>query len=95
MKAWVAVLMLILSGCASTGVVLMEKDTYMIAKRSAQFGFGPPVGAKADVYHEANEFCAKQNMKVETVDLNMTDGGLARPGSVSLQFRCVSDSEPK
>ena len=33
--------------------------------------------------------------KVETVNFEMTDSGFARPASASLQFRCVSDSEPK
>ncbi|ANB74496.1 hypothetical protein AYM40_01315 [Paraburkholderia phytofirmans OLGA172] len=60
----------------------------MVAKRSAQVGFGPANGAKADVYREANEFCAKENKKVETVSLQMTDSAFAQPASASLQFRC-------
>jgi hypothetical protein len=66
----------------------MDNDTYMIAKRSAQAGFGPPVGAKAAVYKEANNFCEKQGKTVETISLEVTDSGFARPGSVTLQFRC-------
>ena len=80
-------------GCASTGIVPMDKGTYMVAKRSAQIGFGPANGAKADIYREADEFCAKQNKKVETVKLDMTDSGPARPACASLQFRCVDDSK--
>ena len=76
-------------GCASTGVVPMDKGTFMVSKRSAQAGFGPPVGAKADVYKEASAYCAKQGQVVETVEFTMTDSGFAKPGSVSLQFRCV------
>jgi len=79
-----------LCGCASTGVVPMDKDTYMIARGS---GYSQPVGAKAAVYREANKFCAKQNKKVETVECNMQNCSFGRPGSVSLQFRCVSDSD--
>ena len=90
---WAISLMLI--GCSSTGVVAMDRGTFMISKRSAQFGMGPPVGAKADVYTEANEYCAKQSMQVETVELIMTDSGFARPGSVTLQFRCSSIEKPK
>jgi len=30
-------------GCTSTGVIPMDKDTYMLGKRSAQIGFGHPV----------------------------------------------------
>ena len=83
-------LMLVLTGCSSTGIVPMDRDTFMVAKRSAQVGFGPPDGVKADVYKEANEFCAKQGKGVETVDLKITNSGFARPGNVTLQFRCVS-----
>jgi hypothetical protein len=71
----------------------MDRDTYVISKRSAQLGFGPPEGAKADVYKEANEFCAKQNGQVETVRLRMTNSAYAQPGSVSLQFRCVGGEQ--
>ncbi|MBC8413061.1 MAG: hypothetical protein ISR96_00020 [Nitrospira sp.] len=60
----------------------------MIAKRSAQAGFGPPDGVKADVYKEANEFCSKKQQQVVTVDLKITNSGFARPGNVSLIFRC-------
>ena len=95
MKRLIIIVALLLTGCASTGVVLIEKDIYMVAKRSAQVGFGPSYGVKADVYQEANDFCAKQNKKLETVKLDMEDGGFARPASVSLQFRCGSDSTSK
>jgi len=80
---------LVLSACTSSGVVPMDKGTYLISQRSAQIGIGPPVGVKAEVYLEANEFCAKQDKAVETVNLEMTDSMPARPGSVMLQFRCV------
>jgi len=61
----------------------------------AQVGFGPADGAKADVYQEANNFCAKQNKKLETVKLDMTNPGFARPASASLQFRCIDDGALK
>ncbi len=79
---------LFLVACTSTGVVPMDNDTYMIGKRSAQVGFGPPEETKADVYIEANEFCKKQSKGVETIKLEVTNSGFARPGSVSLTFRC-------
>jgi len=79
--------------CASTGVVPMDKGTYMIGKRDAQIGFGPPIAAQADVYREANTFCAKQNKNVETIKLELTDSGFGRPASASLHFRCVSDGQ--
>ena len=59
MKTWLVFLALVLTGCASTGVVPMDKDTYMVAKRSAQFGFGPADGVKADVYRRQTTFARK------------------------------------
>jgi len=91
MKKLFLIIVIVLTGCASTGIVPMDKDTYMVSKRSAQVGFGTADGAKADVYQEANDFCAKQNKKLETVKIEMIDSGFARPASASLQFRCVSD----
>jgi hypothetical protein len=85
MKIWLVILALVLTSCASTGVVPMDKDTYMLAKRSAQVGFGPADGAKADVYREATDFCAKQNKKLETVKLEMTDSGFARSAPIPMR----------
>ena len=77
------------TGCASTGIVPMDAGTFMVSKRAAQVGFGPPVAAKADIYRQANEFCAAKGKQVETVDYQGTDSGFGRPASASLQFRCV------
>lgn len=81
-------LALMFAACSSTGIVRMDSGTYMVSKRSAQAGLGPPVGARADVYREANDFCANEKKEVETINFEMTDTGFARPGSVSLHFRC-------
>ena len=83
---------LLLAGCATPSVVRMDGDTYFIEKRSAQVGFGPPEGAKADVYEIANKFCETRGMTLETVKFTMVNSGFARPGSVALQFRCVPRS---
>ncbi len=49
MRSLLIVVIVVLMGCASTGVVPMDKNIYMVSKRNAQVGFGPPVAAKADV----------------------------------------------
>jgi hypothetical protein len=81
---------LALGACSSTGVVQTDKDTYMVAKRSAQMGFGPADGVKAEVYQDANAHCSQQGKKVETVSIETTPSGFARPAAASLQFRCVN-----
>jgi hypothetical protein len=80
--------LLIVIGCASTGVVQTDANTYMIAKKNPQVGFGPPIGVRAEVYQEANEFCAKQNEVVETIKLELTNAGFARSAAATLVFRC-------
>jgi hypothetical protein len=85
----VACCIVTVAGCASSGVIPMDHGTFMITKRSAQFGIGMPVGAKADVYTEANEFCGKQGQTIETVSFEMNPSQVASPGNVTLQFRCV------
>ena len=89
MRALLIVAVAAVAGCASTGVIPVDKDTYMVSQRSAQVGFGPAIEAKADVYREANDFCKKQSKKVETVNFENTNSGFARPGSAALQFKCV------
>jgi hypothetical protein len=84
-----AISILLLTACGTPGIVHMDGDTYFIEKRSAQVGFGPPEGAKAEVYEVANKFCADRGMALETVKFSMVNSGFARPGSVALQFRCV------
>lgn len=79
-----------LVGCAGTGVVQMEKDTYLIAKKSPQVGFGPPIGVKGEVYAEANAFCSKDGKSVETIKTEQTDSGFAKSAAFSLEFRCVT-----
>lgn len=78
-----------LPGCASTGISPMNKGTFYISQMRSMPGIGPATGAKADIYKEANEFCAKQNKHVETVKLDMVNAVFARPGSASLEFKCV------
>ena len=81
--------MLAVTACSSTGVTPVDGNTFMIAKKSAQVGFGPPIKTEAAVYAEASEFCEKQHNKVETVDLVVRNSTFGRPGSVNLKFRCV------
>jgi hypothetical protein len=88
----IVVFTLAVTACTSTGVIPMDGGTYMIGKRSAQVGFGPPTGTKADVYKEANEYCSKESKLVKTIDLKMVNSGFARPGSVELIFSCEQNA---
>lgn len=87
-KYLILVGVLLLSACSSTGVIPIDKGSFMIGKRSVQVGFGPPSGTTADVYQEANEFCTKEYKTVKTINLKVTNSGLGRPGNVELIFSC-------
>lgn len=80
---------LLLSGCASSGVVPLSADKLMISKNTAKFGGGISASAASEVHEEANDFCAKQGKKVETVDLQLTPGRAGSLGNVTLQFKCI------
>jgi len=90
MRRYALVAIILLAGCASTGVIPTGADTFMVSKRSAQAGFGEPVGAIASVLKEANAFCAKRNATMEQVTLDKQNSGFAKPGSATLTFRCLS-----
>jgi len=86
--------LLALTACAPPAVVSMDKGVYLVTVRNPQLGYGPPEGARTEAYQAANEFCAAKGMVVETVSLQLTDPENGRPGSVSLQFRCVPAPRP-
>jgi len=88
--AYLAVLLAVgLVGCASTGIVPIGKDTYMVSKQSAT-GFESAVGVKGQVLQEANEFCAKQGLVMVLVSLNSKDGVPGRSyATAEFVFRAV------
>jgi hypothetical protein len=86
---------LVLTGCSSSGVVPMDRDTYFV-KHSAGFGeMGTPLRAKIDVYNDANKFCEEQKKQVETINLEMKSQFPFVPGYAALHFKCVSDGVQK
>ena len=82
-------LIILLSACASSGVVNLSSDRFLISKNTAKFGGGVSASAASEVSEEADEFCAKRGKKAETIDLKLTPGRIGSMGNVSLQFKCV------
>jgi len=80
---------LLLVGCASTGVIPMDQDSYMIGKKDGTPGLGVSLSNKAEVYREANAFCAAKGLEVKTLRVTTTPARPAQLGSTELQFRCV------
>ena len=79
---------LLLSACGgSTGVVQLTKDTYMVSKQDAMVWSGSAV--KADVYKEANAYCASQGKELVRVSERTSDAVLNQSmAGAELQFKC-------
>lgn len=79
-----------LAGCASTGVVPMDQDSYMIGKKDGSPGIGVSLTNKAEVYREANVFCREKGLEVKTLNVTTTPARPGQLGSTELLFRCAS-----
>lgn len=85
-----AATLIILTVCSSTGVIPVDEGVYMISKQSAAGVFGTPAGVEADIYREANVFCAERNQVLQTVDVQTQNAvPFVHEGSATLHFRCV------
>lgn len=80
---------IMLTGCQSTGVIQMDRDSYMIGKKDGSPGIGVSLTNKAEVYGEANVFCREKGLEVKTLHVTTTPAMPGRLGSTELQFRCV------
>lgn len=76
--------------CGSTGVVPVDRDSYMIGRKDSSPGLGISISNKAQVYREANEFCAGKGMQVETLNLSVIPSDFAKFGSTELRFKCIA-----
>jgi hypothetical protein len=95
MKKAFVLMGLVITGCSSTGVVSTGPDTYMVAKS----GGGPGAsGAEisADLYREANAFCAAQKKQFVRISVTEQDNKpFVRQANAKLEFRCVAEGTPK
>ena len=84
------VALLVLSGCASTGVVPVGDGVYMISKQSAAGIFGTPAGVEAIFTVRPTHFVRHENQVLQTVDVQTQNAvPFAHEGSATLHFRCV------
>lgn len=89
------ILVAVLSGCGTTGVVPIGQDTYMVSSQSAT-GFTSGGQVAAELYKEAGAHCASQNKQLQPVNIRSVDGVPYRSmASAELQFRCLSKDDPE
>lgn len=82
-------ILFIFIGCASTGVVQMNQDSYFIGKTDSSFGGMNAMENKVEVFKEANEFCMKKGLEVQILKQTVTQSYPGHMGSTELNFRCV------
>lgn len=93
MRRRLTLAVLVLAACSSTGIVQLDRDTYMLQKSRASPALGVPGKVTRQVYEEANAFCAKQGKMAETVSLEQRNQNVMVPGYAKLTFRCVEREE--
>lgn len=84
----------VLAGCASTGVIPMNGDSYFIGKKDGTPGIGISLTNKAEVYREANSFCGSKGLEVQALKETVKSARPAMLGSTELVFRCVPPGTP-
>jgi hypothetical protein len=76
-------------GCASSGVVPIGQDTYMISKQSST-GYHSAGSVKAEIFTEANTYCLGQGKSLQPVSDSGVDGVPGRSfANAELTFRCL------
>lgn len=93
MKKILALLALALTGC-STGIVSMDKDTYMVARTQPVSFMFPLMSTdswvKANAYKDASHFCSDVNRNVETLDFKVRESRFMQQNTrAELSFRCI------
>lgn len=90
----IAVSALSISACGgSSGVIMMDKDTYYLSRSNARVGMGPPSPETiAGVYAEANQYCAKENKEAKRINNIYTDSAFGKTANFALEFTCVPKS---
>ena len=84
----------VLAGCASTGVIPMNGDSYFIGKKDGTPGLGVSLTNKAEVYSEANTFCRSKGLELQALKETVKSARPAMLGSTELVFRCVPLGTP-
>jgi hypothetical protein len=82
-----------LTGCATTGVIPIGQDTYMVGKQGWT-SLQAVTQIKADAFQEATKFCTSQGKFIQPVSTHETPGVPAvSPPSAEINFRCLAQGD--
>lgn len=79
----------VLAGCASTGVIPFDQDSFFVGKKDGSPGLGISLSNKAEVLKEANAFCSARSKEVKILRIESIPSAPAQLGSTEVVFRCV------
>jgi len=90
------VLVMLLGGCASSGVVPIGKDTFMISDKASN-GYTPAGSLKANIYREGAAYCANQGKEFQPLHEQWVEGvpNSWKWASAEIQFRCLDKNDPE
>lgn len=84
----------LLSACASSGIIPVGQDTFMVTKQSST-GFHSGGSVKAEIFPEAAAYCSKMGKELQPVSERAVDGVPGRSfASAELTFRCLAAGDP-
>ena len=95
MKKIAITVVIFLTGCASSGVVPMGQDTFMITKQSYST-LHSAGSVKADIYREGVTYCTSLGKEFLPINDHGVDGAFGiSVANAEVQFRCLEkgDSE--
>jgi hypothetical protein len=90
MKRLTYLVVVVMAGCASSGVIQTGKDTYTLSKTSGGGMFTTGAAVKADLLGEANRFCAERKRVLEVTDSREENAiPFVRMPNAEIKFRCI------
>ena len=93
MRHVLTLVVLVVSGCAHSGVVAMGPDTYMIA--NSEWGFTSGSYQKAQALKEASEYCKRLGKEMLPISTTQNDVSFGKTPAAEVQFRCLSPGDPE
>jgi hypothetical protein len=87
---------LIVTGCASSGVVPIGKDTFMISDRGHS-GMTSAGSLKAGIYREGMAYCASEGKEFQPIHEQWVEcvPNTFHWASAEIQFRCLNKNDPE
>lgn len=87
-------LTLFLSACASTSGIIPDGKNSFIVIISGGHRFTSASDLKIDAYKEANAYCKKFDMQIETIsERSIQSGVLTNSSEAELKFKCIANAK--